>query len=97
MDSTEILKICTKCGKPKSVDQFYWRDKSTGLRRSDCKECVNQHHKEYYRKCNDYIKKRNKLYRENNKESKTKYDKKYYQKNKKKILERKKQYGKTTD
>lgn len=32
-------KTCTKCGKELPIDQFNWRNKNKGTRRSDCKEC----------------------------------------------------------
>lgn len=35
------MKICTKCHVEKSEESFHLRDKRTGLRRKQCKECVN--------------------------------------------------------
>ena len=34
-------KICTKCKRELSIDQFYWRNKAKGIRRADCKDCHN--------------------------------------------------------
>lgn len=34
-------KICTKCKRKLPIDQFYWRDKKAGSRRSECKDCHN--------------------------------------------------------
>lgn len=42
-------KICTKCGIEKSVEDFHWRNKSAGTRRSECKECHNKQVKSRYK------------------------------------------------
>lgn len=42
-------KICTKCGRQLPIDQFYWRDKKTGRRRSECKDCHNGYVKQKYK------------------------------------------------
>lgn len=34
-------KICTKCGKELPLDDFHWRDKAKGIKRSECKNCRN--------------------------------------------------------
>ena len=34
-------KICSKCKRELPIDQFHFRDKAKGTRRSDCKECHN--------------------------------------------------------
>lgn len=39
-------KICTKCNKELPIEEFNWRDKTRGIRRSECKYC----HTEYMRK-----------------------------------------------
>lgn len=41
-------KICTKCGRDLSVDDFYWRNKDQGKRRSECKDCHNGYVKQKY-------------------------------------------------
>lgn len=41
-------KICTKCKKELPVEEFHWRDKSKGKRRSECKTCHNSFMKEKY-------------------------------------------------
>lgn len=48
-------KVCTKCGKELPIDQFNWRSKAQGTRRSDCKFC----HTEYMRKV--YQQKKNEI------------------------------------
>jgi len=42
-------KICTKCGIEKSIDDFAWRDKAKGTRRSECKTCHSNYMKEKYK------------------------------------------------
>ena len=34
-------KICSKCGRELPLEQFHWRNKTQGTRRSECKECHN--------------------------------------------------------
>lgn len=34
-------KICTKCGKELPLEDFHWRNKAKGTRRSECKNCHN--------------------------------------------------------
>lgn len=41
-------KICTKCGKELPIDQFNWRDKAKGTRRSECKTCHSNYMKNVY-------------------------------------------------
>lgn len=41
-------KICTKCGRTLPEEDFYWRDKKRGLRRSECKDCHNKYVKDKY-------------------------------------------------
>lgn len=43
-------KICTRCGKELPIEDFYWRDKAKGLRRSQCKYCHNSYVKKMYNK-----------------------------------------------
>ena len=42
-------KICTKCGKELSIEEFNWRDKSKGTRRSECKTCHCNFMKQKYK------------------------------------------------
>lgn len=48
-------KICTKCGKELPIDQFNWRNKAKGTRRSECKIC----HSNFMR--NSYNQKKNEI------------------------------------
>ena len=48
-----ITKVCTKCGLELPIEEFHWRNKTAGTRRSECKACHNLMSKK------DYDKKRN--------------------------------------
>lgn len=48
-------KICTKCGKELPLDQFNWRDKQRGTRRSECKYCHSAFMKVQYQKKKDIV------------------------------------------
>lgn len=48
-------KICTKCGRELSIDQYYWRDKKAGKRRSECKDCHNKYVKQKYQERKENI------------------------------------------
>lgn len=41
-------KICTKCKQELPLDQFNWRDKKKGTRRSECKNCHSAFMKNKY-------------------------------------------------
>ena len=41
-------KICTKCGKELPIEDFNWRSKKNGTRRSECKTCHTDFMKEVY-------------------------------------------------
>lgn len=48
-------KICTKCGRELLLDQFNWRNKAKGTRRSECRECHCGFMKDQYQKKKDVI------------------------------------------
>ena len=48
-------KVCTKCGLELPIEEFHWRNKTAGTRRSECKACHNLMSKK------DYDKKRNQM------------------------------------
>lgn len=48
-------KVCTKCKLELPIEEFHWRDKKAGTRRSECKTCHNLMSKK------DYAKKRNQM------------------------------------
>ena len=41
-------KICTKCKKELSLDNFRWKNKAEGKRHSQCKECQSKQEKTHY-------------------------------------------------
>ena len=41
-------KICTKCGRELPIDQFNFRSKAKGTRRSECKECHTAYMRQKY-------------------------------------------------
>lgn len=48
-------KICTKCKKELPVEDFYWRNKQQGKRRSECKYCHNNYVKMKYQERQNQI------------------------------------------
>lgn len=48
-------KICSKCGKELPLDQFNWRDKTKGTRRSECKICHSNFMKKKYQEKKEVI------------------------------------------
>ena len=42
------MKKCTKCGKELAIEEFNWRDKTKGTRRSECKKCHSEYMKNRY-------------------------------------------------
>lgn len=41
-------KVCTKCKRELPIDDFNWRDKKRGTRRSECKYCHTEHMRNAY-------------------------------------------------
>jgi 5-methylcytosine-specific restriction endonuclease McrA len=78
-----MKKICTKCNKNKSLEEFYFDSWHKHNRSYSCKECIKIARRKHYIK---------------NKEKITEHNKKYYIKNKEKIIENSKKrnlvYGK---
>ena len=48
-----MKKKCTKCKKLKSPEEFSYRDKSKGLKRSSCKKCQRKYDNRKYRTDNN--------------------------------------------
>lgn len=44
-----MTKICTKCGKELPIEEFNWKNKAQGIRRSECKYCHSNYMKNRYR------------------------------------------------
>ena len=42
------MKICSKCGQQKSVEEFAFRNKAKNIRRAECKACVRSGDKVRY-------------------------------------------------
>lgn len=42
-------KICTKCQRELPLEDFHWRNKAKGTRRSECKDCHNGYMKIIYK------------------------------------------------
>lgn len=50
-----MSKVCTVCKKKKSDDDFFFRDKKTGRRHAQCKDCYRdkRHSRKHYEKYRD--------------------------------------------
>lgn len=42
-------KVCTRCGEPKPIDEFGWKNREKGWRQCYCRECMKEFRKEHYR------------------------------------------------
>ena len=85
-------KICTKCGEFKSYSEFYKdKHKKYGYK-SQCKQCVNENHKQYYESHKEERKEYLKQYRDSHKEEIKEKSKQYRDSHKEEIKEYQKQY-----
>lgn len=48
-------KVCTKCKRELPIENFHWRDKAKGTRRSECKDCHNTYMKNVYKDKKDTL------------------------------------------
>lgn len=48
-------KVCTKCGKELPIEEFNWRSKAAGTRRSECKHCQSAYMKAQYHKKKEIV------------------------------------------
>lgn len=65
------MKLCKHCGKDKNEEEFAFRNKAKGVRRSICKECQRKRDNFYYNNSNkrkEYVKGGRKKDRERAKE-----------------------------
>ena len=85
-------KICSKCGRELSLDNFYKKKDGKYGVSSICKDCSNAISKEYYENNREKINLRCKEYRETNKEKISLCNKEYHEKNKEKIKLQMKEY-----
>lgn len=72
-----MLKICTKCHKEKTIDQFHKKTSSKDGYRSNCRECSSEYNKIRKEKSKEY----NKKYRKENSESLRENKRRYYLEN----------------
>lgn len=42
------MKTCSKCKTTKSLDLFAWKDRNSGIKSSECKECHKKVRRAYY-------------------------------------------------
>lgn len=79
MEETQIKedsKICTKCGKEKSLSEYQFR-KDINKHNSICRECVNLRIRNKYSQRED-IREKKKVYRQKTKAHRNELNKKYY-------------------
>ena len=90
------FKTCTKCGEtlPATTEYFYKAKSGKYGLKSECKKCIAERHKQYYKDNKDKHSEYMKQWYENNKDKARKHVKQYYEGNKYKIAERHKQYRK---
>lgn len=48
-------KVCTKCKQELQIDDFNWRNKSKGTRRSECKYCHTKYMRELYEQKQEFV------------------------------------------
>ena len=48
-------KVCTKCKKELPIEDFNWREKKKGTRRSECKYCHTEYMKQAYEKKKEFV------------------------------------------
>ena len=48
-------KVCTKCKRELPIDQYHWRSKAKGTRRSECKECHTNYMRAQYQAKKDIV------------------------------------------
>lgn len=81
------MKMCNRCGRELSEDNFS-KDKSKkdGLR-TICKDCTHKRQKQYREENKDKVAEAKKKYAQENKEKIARYKKKYSEENKEHIAE----------
>jgi len=80
-------KKCSKCGKIKSIDEFYKREGNRDGYNGKCKTCIIEYDKIRYRNNYEEMNQRNAEWRINNPEKYKEYNKKYREVNREKIRE----------
>lgn len=64
------MKFCSRCKQEKTLDEFYFKNKSKGIRQSQCKDCSSIYQRKHYIDNKD-------LYLERSKRDKEKSYKRY--------------------
>lgn len=99
-------KICSKCGKEKSVKEFrkcFYKTSGKSYYKSICKSCEREYNKQSNKKCAEYKKKyyedhkdciieRAKKWRKNNIERAREIDRQFYRRHKEKMAEKDRLY-----
>jgi len=87
-----MIKVCSKCGIEKDINEFSWRN-DTQIYRNECKECIKLYQQRYRQEHKEEKKEYQKQYNQENKEEKRKYMKQYYQEHKEEKIKYMKQYN----
>ncbi len=85
-------KICSKCKKELTLDNFYLRDKKKNKYRNKCKGCKKLYNSEYYKNHDKEIIEQHKQYYKENKPQIREQQNNYKKSNPKKIKEYKQEY-----
>ena len=90
------IKVCKKCGEILVANNMNYAKQKAGKYglRSDCKKCMSQRKKEYYKNNTEQIKEYQKEYYKNNTEQIKEHKKEYRKNNTERIKEHKKEYYK---
>ena len=56
-------KICSKCLEEKKIEDFYFYNKSKGLKRTECKACHDVKKKKWYLENKNTLRQKSKIYR----------------------------------
>ena len=92
--STEDLKTCTKCKEEKPRSEFHKNKSNKDGLQNQCKGCVRQDKKQYYKENAEKILQQQRQYQKENAEKIKQRDRRYYRENAEKILQQQKQYQK---
>lgn len=88
------MKVCSKCGIEKLLDEFYSDKQKKDGRQSNCKACNSEYSRKYRQLNADKIKEYIKHWKKENSDKVKEYQVKKYKKDRKKINERSRQWYK---
>ena len=77
----DAVKMCSRCGKVKPVEEFHWKNKAKGTRSSWCRDCKNERSRANYWAHPETSRKVCRLYRLNNIEAIRERDRERYRRN----------------